>query len=1372
MVVGNPTSPNSGLHVLGGPNGYGYLTLENTASNKWGVGVSTTSFQIVGNPTANVFFHYDVTNNIIPFATYNGNTLINGVVGSGAPTTIDATLKINGKTSNSLEYALKVNNDSSNSLLYIRNDGNISIGLTQTSYKLEVSGTVSTTGFRMTNGASNGYYLQSDGSGNATWASLVVSGNGVTASGTTNYISKFTNSNVLGNSQIFDNGTNIGIGTASPSYKLDVSGETRIVSNTATAFQVGNGPSNIHLTYDGTTGGTTMYKLSSQNFKTESDGTTRINGSILMFYNDAAVNAYQVPLRFIRSYPQFGTQSGFIFDNDNSGGGTASPTYRIIDLKSDGVSRNYFTPTKAYFTQILEMGDPSDGRVFFRVDNKGKTILTDYEFNTSTDIGNNGSTVSTRLFVGANLDDANAIVLNGGGSGGGNYGQNAIYFADGRKSLAAIKALSSTPFNYADLAFYTTPNTNTTTLAERMRITNDGYVGINTTSPTAKLQITGSGSGTSSYSIIVKNSSNSELINVNDAGNVMLNTSNPDSLNYKLEINSNTYGLKIGNTASHINNSGQINGGNFDISISKVNSSSVIALNSTSADKMSGIFFVEEGAYYWGGIQRYNSSFPGSLAFNNQTNDNRMLISNGRTIDSGGYSPITFYSNDFTFHPKNNGTLGMVLNADGLLVDTKKTERTTDYHGDQYGLISVESVGKHLGSRYNVAFTNYDTSAFSALVSGTTSFVSGNNYDYYNYGYRSVVTQINTDSATGPAGPSRFTNIGYYANVSGNYRNYAFIAQNGDSGFGVTSPNYRVDVSGTVSTTGFRMTNGASSGYYLQSDASGNATWAAIGTVSGNGVTASGTTNYVSKFTSSNVLGNSIIQDDGSTVTISGNLTVVGTSSTVNTVNLTVQDPIILLSSTQSGSPVLDSGIMVRRGTGATQAMIWDESADEFIFAYTNDSDNVIGNMNISGYSPLKSGDYIIIGSGTTSATSGFTVKDSSSNELFRVKNDGMAYIKGTMHIGYGNDPNNSKLNVAIGDSALGSYVGTFGQGANIAVGNGSQQSTTTGQYNTSVGHLSLSNNTTGSYNTSINRALSNNTTGSYNIGIGSSALSSSSTTSYNIGIGDNALQALTSGTNNIAIGGYAALYALTSGSSNIALGYFAGVYMSTGSANTIVGHQSLSNNPFSGSNNTIFGASNFTTIISGTANTVIGRNIESWSSNLSNHILIGDGDGNIRMMSDNTGKVGIGLTGPSANLHVRGNTSSTVFRVDGISGLPVLEAFSDNTILLGDYSAPALFTTTNITTTQSQTDIYSIATASYTGAYYDYTIVNGSNARSGSIQAIWLAGSLQYNETSTMDIGTTSGFTFSVVASGTYSVLRSNASTNGWVVKTIIRSI
>ena len=42
--------------------------------------------------------------------------------------------------------------------------------------------------------------------------------NPITGTGTTNYLPKFTGASTLGNSQIFDNGTNVGIGTTSPSF--------------------------------------------------------------------------------------------------------------------------------------------------------------------------------------------------------------------------------------------------------------------------------------------------------------------------------------------------------------------------------------------------------------------------------------------------------------------------------------------------------------------------------------------------------------------------------------------------------------------------------------------------------------------------------------------------------------------------------------------------------------------------------------------------------------------------------------------------------------------------------------------------------------------------------------------------------------------------------------------------------------------------------------------------------------------------------------------------------------------------------------------------------------------------------------------------
>ena len=55
-----------------------------------------------------------------------------------------------------------------------------------------------------------------------TWIRVGGGGGSIGGSGTTNYVPKFTASGFIGNSQIFDNGTNVGIGTTSPWERLSI----------------------------------------------------------------------------------------------------------------------------------------------------------------------------------------------------------------------------------------------------------------------------------------------------------------------------------------------------------------------------------------------------------------------------------------------------------------------------------------------------------------------------------------------------------------------------------------------------------------------------------------------------------------------------------------------------------------------------------------------------------------------------------------------------------------------------------------------------------------------------------------------------------------------------------------------------------------------------------------------------------------------------------------------------------------------------------------------------------------------------------------------------------------------------------------------
>jgi hypothetical protein len=132
-----------------------------------------------------------------------------------------------------------------------------------------------------------------------------------------------------------------------------------------------------------------------------------------------------------------------------------------------------------------------------------------------------------------------------------------------------------------------------------------------------------------------------------------------------------------------------------------------------------------------------------------------------------------------------------------------------------------------------------------------------------------------------------------------------------------------------------------------------------------------------------------------------------------------------------------------------------------------------------------------------------------------------------------------------------------------------------------------------------------------------------------------------------------------------------------------------------------------------------------------------------------------------------------SLFAVNNISGLPVFEVFSDDIINMGSFMAPSLNTTTKTVASAGTTNIYSMPISAYTGAFFDYTLVGNGGARSGNIMSIWSGTTVEFNDVTTNDIGSsTSGATFNVSISGANATLAISAVTGTYTIKTIIRSI
>jgi len=215
------------------------------------------------------------------------------------------------------------------------------------------------------------------------------------------------------------------------------------------------------------------------------------------------------------------------------------------------------------------------------------------------------------------------------------------------------------------------------------------------------------------------------------------------------------------------------------------------------------------------------------------------------------------------------------------------------------------------------------------------------------------------------------------------------------------------------------------------------ATGAVSGITGGTGIDATGSGNItiaidstVATLTGSQTLSNKTLAaptltgtTQGASITLSGDLTVNGTTTTVNQTNLDVSDNIIGLNRGAS-SNANDSGLIIERGsTGDNAAIIWDESADKFTMGTTTSTPSATGNLTITA------GTLVAALEGNASTATGLA-----NGRTISLTGD----VTGTSGSfdGTGNVSLAATIaanSVALGTDTTGNYVGTITAGTGVA---------------------------------------------------------------------------------------------------------------------------------------------------------------------------------------------------------------------------------------------------------------------------------------------------------------------------------------------------
>jgi len=320
--------------------------------------------------------------------------------------------------------------------------------------------------------------------------------NPVTGTGTTNYVSKFTGTTTLGNSQIFDNGTNIGIGTTTPQRKLDViSGANNFVSVGISQMSVGQW-AGVGFGY--AEGANNLYR----------------KAAIVFERTDLTANDAQGKVHILNG-PQGNANSATLADskltiaeNGNVGIGTTNPSYKLDvngtgRFSSDLLTNNRFVAGSSTNINTRVFASAFSGElsaaVFTTFDNSASTQEA-VRFSTADLL-----TGAVRIYPRVGAGSYNAITV---------ADSTAVVSMTTKPLLIAVQDGSAIQFTATE-AIIGTNN------SEKVRITSSGDVGIGTSVPAGKLNAIGdiiAGSFTYTTGVNLQNRTAKSLLYISTDG--------------------------------------------------------------------------------------------------------------------------------------------------------------------------------------------------------------------------------------------------------------------------------------------------------------------------------------------------------------------------------------------------------------------------------------------------------------------------------------------------------------------------------------------------------------------------------------------------------------------------------------------------------------------------------------------------------------------------------------------------------------------------------------------------------------------------------------------------------------------------------------